>query len=118
MLSEIHIRNFALIDALDLRFDRGFSALTGETGAGKSIIIDAISATLGERLPADVVRTGANRATIEAIFDLADAQPVIKRAADLDIEIEDDTLFISREITTAGKSQCRVNGRLCPLSTL
>jgi DNA repair protein RecN (Recombination protein N) len=118
MLSEIHIRDFALIDKLDLEFQAGFSVLTGETGAGKSIIIDAISATLGERLSADIIRTGADKALIEAVFDVSDAPQVKGQAASLDVEIEDDTVFLSREISRAGKSQCRVNGRLCPLSTL
>lgn len=118
MLSEIHIRDFALIDKLDLDFEAGFSVLTGETGAGKSIIIDAISATLGERLTADIIRTGADKALIEAVFDVSDAPQVKDRAASMDVEIEDDTVFLSREISRAGKSQCRVNGRLCPLSTL
>ncbi|MDO8585499.1 MAG: DNA repair protein RecN [Armatimonadota bacterium] len=117
MLSEIHIRDFALIDRLDLSFRGGFSAVTGETGAGKSIIIDAISAILGERLPADVVRTGAERAVIEAVFDVADAPRVKEKAGEMDIEIEDNALFLSREIG-AGKSQCRINGRLSPLSTM
>lgn len=118
MLSEIHIRDFALIDQLDLTFEPGFSVLTGETGAGKSIIIDAISAVLGDRLSAEVVRTGADRAMVEAVFDVSDNPDFRTRAAGLDIEVADDTLFLSREITRAGKSGARVNGRLCPLSTL
>ncbi|MDO8683888.1 MAG: DNA repair protein RecN [Armatimonadota bacterium] len=118
MLSEIHINDFALIDKLHLTFSEGFSVLTGETGAGKSIIIDAISATLGERLSAEMVRSGAARAVVEAIFDLSDAPRVKERAADLDVEIEDDTMFITMELSRGGKSQRRVNGRICTLSTL
>ena len=68
MLSLLHIENIAVIEAADIAFDRGFNVLTGETGAGKSIVIDAINAILGERTYRDVIRTGANKATVRAVF--------------------------------------------------
>jgi len=118
MLTAIHIRDFALIDRMDLTFSGGFTTLTGETGAGKSIIIDAISAVLGERATPEAVRTGAESALIEAVFDLSDVPAVREKAAELGIEIESDALFLSQELTSGGKSQRRINGRLSTLSTL
>jgi DNA repair protein RecN (Recombination protein N) len=72
MLTRLHIRNFALIDDVELEFGEGFNVLTGETGAGKSILIDAINAVLGGRGGPEWLRTGADRATIEAVFEIAD----------------------------------------------
>ncbi len=79
MLVELHVTNFALIDHLDLTFGAGLNILTGETGAGKSIIIDALGLALGERAGADLVRTGANKATVEAVFDLTHAPAEVRR---------------------------------------
>jgi len=124
MLLELHVRNFALIDRLDLQFGAGLNILSGETGAGKSIIIDALGLTLGERAGGDLVRTGAERATVEAVFDLSKAPPEIRaRLAEAGLEPgedDGDLLMISREIAakSGGKSQCRVNGRLLPVSVL
>ena len=77
MLIELHIQNFALVDSLNLELGRGFNALTGETGAGKSIIVDAMGAALGERTGSEVVRTGAEKALVEAVFDVSDNPSVI-----------------------------------------
>ena len=122
MLRELHVTNFALIDRLDLVFGAGLNILTGETGAGKSIIIDALGLTLGERAGADLVRTGAVRATIEAVFDLSDTPPDIRThlaAAGLETDDDEDTLIIARELVrSTGKSQCRINGRLVPVAVL
>src|SRR5881227_2134622 len=100
MLSELSIENFAIIERLLLRLEPGFTVLTGETGAGKSIIIDALQAALGTRIPSDVVRAGAPYAAVEAVFDVPaldadDALAVTLR--DQGIE-EDDTLILRREI--------------------
>ena len=111
MLTELHIQNFALIDELRLEMDAGFSALTGETGAGKSIIVDAISAALGERTGAEVIRTGADKSRVEAVFDVADNPRAAAVAADLGFEPEDGVLILTREITRSGRSQARINGR-------
>ncbi len=123
MLVELHVTNFALIDHLDLTFGAGLNILTGETGAGKSIIIDALGLALGERAGSDLVRTGASRATVEAVFDLAHASEEIRRKlADAGLDNEDDdphTLLVTRDLAGAGgKSQCRINGRLMPVSVL
>ncbi len=122
MLRELHVSNFALIDRLDLLFGEGLNILTGETGAGKSIIIDALGLALGERASGgDLVRTGADRATVEAVFDMSGAPPETRErlaAAGLDSE-DDDLLLVTRELSRAsGKSQCRINGRLMPVASL
>jgi len=121
MLQELHVTNFALIDRLHLTFGEGLNTLTGETGAGKSIIIDALGLALGERASgADIVRTGADRASVEAVFDITGvASEVGAKLQELGIESDDDTLLISRDIVrSTGKSQCRINGRLMPVATL
>lgn len=118
MLTELHIRDFALIDGLHLQLGDGFNVLTGETGAGKSIIIDALNAVLGERMPAEAVRSGADRAIIEAVFDLSENPRARGRAEELGIEVDDGLVMISRDYARAGKSQCRVNGRLATLAML
>jgi len=146
MLAELTISNFAIIERLSLSLGPGFNVFTGETGAGKSIIIDAISALVGERMGADVVRAGAERAVIEGIFDVtalltqngavhtsdspateddatevADAESVgsfLALLAELGAEPEENQLILSREVTASGRSVARVNGRVAPLSTL
>jgi len=122
MLVELHVTNFALIDRLDLTFGAGLNILTGETGAGKSIIIDALGLALGGRAGADLVRTGAAKATVEAVFDLSRAPAEVRRRlaeAGLDGDEEEDTLMVTRELARAGgKSQCRINGRLMPIGVL
>src|SRR5579875_2025613 len=122
MLRELHVSNFALIEKIDLVFGDGLNILTGETGAGKSIIIDALGLALGERASGgDLVRTGADRATVEAVFDLGGAPPEVRgrlAAAGLEPE-DDDLLLVTRELSRAsGKSQCRINGRLMPVASL
>ena len=119
MLLELHITNFALIDRLHLTLGPGLNILTGETGAGKSILIDALGLALGERAGADLVRTGAERAVVEAVFSLAGAPASVQTAlADAGIDAEDDQLIVARELAAKGKSTCRVNGRLLPISVL
>ena len=116
MLAEITIRNFAIIDEVTLSLAPGFNVLTGETGAGKSIIVDALGAVLGERTSADVVRAGESAAVIEAFYELATG--LASRASWLVLEPEglcgDDPRFLtlSREIRSGGRSLARVNGHL------
>jgi DNA repair protein RecN (Recombination protein N) len=121
MLVELHVTNFALIEHLDLTFGAGLNILTGETGAGKSIIIDALGLALGERAGHDLVRTGAGKATVEAVFDLAHAPAEVRQKlteAGLDGD-DGDTLLVTRELARGnGKSQCRINGRLMPVAVL
>ncbi|MGI4790811.1 MAG: DNA repair protein RecN, partial [Janthinobacterium lividum] len=124
MLVELHVTNFALIDHLDLTFGAGLNILTGETGAGKSIIIDALGLALGERAGHDLVRTGAGKATVEAVFDLTHTPPETRQKlteAGLtgDEGDDEDTLLVTRELARGtGKSQCRINGRLMPVAVL
>jgi len=118
VLQRLEIQNVAIIDRVGIEFGAGLNVLTGETGAGKSIIIDSINAILGERLSKDLIRTGKEKAVVEAVFEVDN-----ERFADLfemlGIEPEEDgTLIISREFTTAGKNTCRVNGKMATVSTL
>ena len=106
MLSLLHIENIAVIECADISFDRGFNVLTGETGAGKSIVIDAISAILGERAYRDMIRTGTERASVRAVFTEVPEFPWFPETV------------ISREIHLDGKNICRVNGTLVNVSCL
>ena len=114
MLSLLHIENIAVIECADISFDRGFNVLTGETGAGKSIVIDAISAILGERAYRDMIRTGTNKASVRAVFT---AVPELSWFADNGVEYDPETV-IQREIHLDGKNVCRVNGSLVSVSIL
>lgn len=118
MLRELAIRDFALIDRLELSFQPGFNVLTGETGAGKSIIIDAISLALGARASMDVVRAGASRAVIDAVFDVGDLPEVKALASELGIEDASEQVIITREVAREGRSASRVNGRPATVATL
>src|SRR5438477_4496699 len=131
MLAELNISNFAIIDRLYLRLGPGFNALTGETGAGKSIIIDALGALLGSKIGPEFVRHGSQSARVEGQFDLASMDPA-PRAALLGLLAEsglsdsedgsddqgDETVIITREINATGRTVARVNGRLLNLPTL
>ncbi len=119
MLAEIHIRNFAIIEELSLRFDEGLNVLTGETGAGKSIIIDAVSLLLGGRASTDWIRAGAERAEIEGHFVLGARAQAIQPILEAEgLEGEDDLLILAREVRRNGRNICRVNGRAVSLSLL
>ena len=114
MLSLLHIENIAVIESADISFDQGFNVLTGETGAGKSIVIDAISAILGERAYRDMIRTGTNKASVRAVFQDV---PELAWFADNGVEYDPETV-IQREIHLDGKNICRVNGSLVSVSIL
>ena len=114
MLSLLHIENIAVIESADISFDRGFNVLTGETGAGKSIVIDAISAILGERAYRDMIRTGTERASVRAVFTEV---PELKWFSENGVDYDPETV-ISREIHLDGKNICRVNGALVNVSIL
>ena len=114
MLSLLHIENIAVIESADISFDQGFNILTGETGAGKSIVIDAISAILGERAYRDMIRTGAVRASVRAVFTDV---PEFAWFAENGVEYDPETI-IQREIYLDGKNVCRVNGTLVTVSIL
>lgn len=111
MLVELSIRNFALVEQVRLEVGAGFGVLTGETGAGKSIIVDAMAAVLGEKTGSEVVRTGTPKAVVEAVFDVSDCPGADARANELGFVSDDGLLVLSREIAVEGRSQCRINGR-------
>ncbi|WP_374723466.1 DNA repair protein RecN [Calidifontibacillus erzurumensis] len=119
MLAELSIKNFAIIESLAVSFQKGLTVLTGETGAGKSIIIDAISLLVGGRGSSEFVRHGAKKAEIEGLFLLdSDDHPCIEKAFELGIEISDGMVVIQREILVNGKSVCRINGKLVTIGIL
>lgn len=108
MLHLLHIENIAVIEEADISFSPGFNALTGETGAGKSIVIDAMGAVLGQRTSRDLIRTGAAKAFVSAVFTDV---PVLPMLADLSLAPEEGELLLQREIYADGKNACRVNGK-------
>ena len=114
MLSLLHIENIAVIEQADISFDPGFNVLTGETGAGKSIVIDAISAILGKRAYRDMVRTGTNKASVRAVFTKV---PDLPWFGENGVEYDEETV-IQRDIFMDGKNVCRVNGTLVTVSIL
>ncbi len=114
MLSILHIENIAVIECADISFDQGFNVLTGETGAGKSIVIDAISAILGERAYRDMIRTGASKASVRAVFTQV---PPLPWFGENGVDYDPETV-IQREIYLDGKNVCRVNGALVTVSIL
>ena len=109
MLQILHIENIAVIEEADISFDRGFNALTGETGAGKSIVIDALGAVLGQRTPRDLIRTGAAKAFVSAVF--TGVPENLDALLENGIALEDGELLLQREIFADGKNACRANGR-------
>jgi len=122
MLTELTIRDFAIIDELQLTFQPGFTALTGETGAGKSIILDAMTLALGGRADTTMVRTGCERAYVEAAFELTPAVQAliapILAAEELDSEEGTEFLLLARELRLNGRNSCRLNGRVVNLTLL
>lgn len=118
MLRELHIRNYALIERLDLEFASGFTVLTGETGAGKSIILDCLGLLLGQRALTEAIRTGAESATIEGGFDVPENPELLAYLEEIGVDTSDGYLVISREITRSGRSKCRINGGLATVSML
>lgn len=117
MLLEISIKNFAIIEEVSLHFDQGMTILTGETGAGKSIIIDAMNMMLGSRATTDVIRHGASKAEIEGLFSLENSRSLKSIFEEQGLELTDE-LIIRREILQNGRSVSRVNGQLVNLSVL
>jgi DNA repair protein RecN (Recombination protein N) len=118
MLSSLKIENVAVIEKAEILFGNGLNILTGETGAGKSIVIDSINAILGERTSRDLVRSGADRAKVTAIFEDV-SQSVIDKLEEYDIECgEDDTLLITRIITADGRNSCKINGHSVTVTML
>lgn len=117
MISTLYIENIAVIEKCSIDFNTGLNVLTGETGAGKSIIIDAINAIMGQRTSKDIIRTGASSAFVSASFD--EINDVIKqKLQDLGFDDEDGTLILQRTLSASGKNTCKINGKPATLSML
>lgn len=112
MLRRIHIRNIALITEQAIEFDDGFSVLTGETGAGKSIIIESFNFVLGERASRELIKYGAQKASAEAVFVILETEPAAAILREMELYPEDGELVLYRELSQTGKNVCRVNGTL------
>ena len=110
MLLELRISNFAVIESLAIHCEAGLNALTGETGAGKSIIVGALGLLLGERASSENIRTGATKATVEGVFDIAHRKNVLAMLAEQGIEADDGLLILRREVSVEGRSRAWVNG--------
>ncbi|OMP67719.1 DNA repair protein RecN [Domibacillus epiphyticus] len=118
MLQELSIRHFAIIDSLELSFDKGLTVLTGETGAGKSIIIDALQLLTGGRGSGEFVRHGEKKAEIEGMFTIHENHPCHQLCREFGIDVEEEAIILRREISSNGKSVCRANGKMVTLSIL
>lgn len=118
MLQELTIKNFAIISSLHLTFTNGMTALTGETGAGKSIIIDAVSLLAGARSSVEYIRQGSNNCLLEGIFDLPEQTEFKELADELGIDTEENMLIVQRDMNLSGKNICRINGRTVTLANL
>lgn len=119
MLNEIAIHNFAIIEHLEVPFDEGLTVLTGETGAGKSIIIDAVQLLAGGRGSQEFIRHGAKKAELEGMFTVeAEDHPVFEKMREFGIDAEDGSIILRRDINSNGKTTCRVNGKLVTIATL
>ena len=110
MLTELRIRNFAIIESLTLPLARGFNVLSGETGAGKSIIVGALGLLLGERASPDLIRTGADRASVEGVFDISGQPEITALLDERGIDAEEPLVVLKREIASAGRARAWVNG--------
>ncbi|MEG2251613.1 MAG: AAA family ATPase, partial [Clostridia bacterium] len=115
MLVSMTVRNIALIENLHIDFHSGMHVLSGETGAGKSIIVDSINLVLGERADRGLIRSGCERASVEALIDLDDCPQVLELLKEQELVAEGNLLSIQREITTAERNLCRVCGVIVPV---
>ncbi|MCM3637453.1 DNA repair protein RecN [Sporosarcina luteola] len=119
MLGEISIHNFAIIEHLEVTFEEGLTVLTGETGAGKSIIIDAVQLLAGARGSQEFIRHGAKKAELEGMFTIDDENhPVFKKLTEFGIDCEDGIIILRRDLNASGKTTCRVNGKLVTIASL
>src|SRR5687767_3837869 len=110
MLTELRIKNFAIIESLTLPLAPGFNVLSGETGAGKSIIVGALGLLLGERASGDLIRTGADRAVVEGVFDITGHRSAGSVLDERGVDVEDDTVVLRREINATGRARAWING--------
>ncbi|HRT71168.1 MAG TPA: AAA family ATPase, partial [Syntrophales bacterium] len=117
MLTDLKIKNFAIIDELHVSFGPGLSVITGETGAGKSIVIGAINLLLGDRASAEQIRTSEDSAEVEALFDISGQEALKKRIEEMGLGSGDE-LVVRRTVSRSGKNQVYINGSLATLSLL
>lgn len=118
MVTEITVENLAIIEKAHIQLGPGLTVLTGETGAGKSLLVDALELALGERADTELVRTGAAKASVSVVLDLSDEPELQKKCYGEGLAVEDSALYIQREVFAEGKSQARVCGKLTPISML
>lgn len=118
MLLTLSMRNVALIESLTLEFQRGLHVVTGETGAGKSIVVDAVNLVLGGRADRELIRTGSDKAWVEATFDASDCTDAQSMLAEQGLEAEGNTVTLYRELTRSGRNLCRVCGVTMPVTFL
>ena len=118
MLKSLHVHNFALLEDAEVEFAPGFNIFTGETGAGKSILIDAFGIVLGSRASTEYIRSGTDAFWVQAVFDVSGNKQVQAALAAQDVELADENLFLKRKLNTSGKGQCSVNGVPVPLTVL
>lgn len=117
LIQEIYIKNFAIIEEVQCTFEKGMTVLTGETGAGKSIIIDAVGLLIGERASLEMIRYGEEKSLIQGVFRIED-QAVVEKLQEFGVEVVEDELMIQRELLQNGKSNCRINGQLATVALL
>ena len=117
LIQEIYIKNFAIIEEVQCTFEKGMTVLTGETGAGKSIIIDAVGLLIGERASLEMIRYGEEKSLIQGVFRIEDPS-VVEKLQEFGVEVIEDELMIQRELLQNGKSNCRINGQLATVALL
>ncbi|MCS7080339.1 MAG: DNA repair protein RecN [Chloracidobacterium sp.] len=117
MLKQLYIENIAVVQRQRVTFDAGLTIVTGETGAGKSLIVDALALAVGGRVTADIIRAGETRAVVEALFDCPDHPEVMRLLAEAELEVGNE-LLIRREVSASGKGRVFINDQLCPLATV
>lgn len=118
MLVELTIKNIALIESLRIEFAQGFNVLTGETGAGKSIVVDCVNLALGGRADRDIIRTGAEKGMVQALFDISKNVQAQAYVHELGLDAEDGLIAVSRELSRSGRNICRMAGVIMPLNNL
>lgn len=117
MLRSLHVKNFAVIDEVEIEFEKGLNILTGETGAGKSILINSINAALGAKVSKDVIRRGRDYAMVELVFEVT-GEEALKRLEELDLSVDDNEVIITRKIMDNGKSVVKFNGETTTVSVI
>src|SRR5688572_29408948 len=118
MLSALCIENLALVDRIEIELGRGLNVITGETGAGKSVLVNALSLVLGARASTEVIRTGAQEAVVEAMLDVPEGSSLLDRLRAKGIEVESGELIVRRVISRAGKSRVTINGQMITVAML